>query len=132
MTDTWPFTVAALAAGAAAVYSRTRDDGVPERADLDIAKAGQLIGIAAEWLRAGDVGYARWLLDHIPDDVWQFAHDEVVAVSPELRVAAMAGRMSAHALLTTPQGVSVTVDRPTQVETLNLIAKAIRTRMKPT
>lgn len=130
MTETWPFTVAALAVGAAALYRRGPDHQTPQPADLDIAKAGQLIGIAADWLRAGDDDPATWLLGHIPEGVWQFARDEVIAVSPEPRIAAMSDRMSVAALLATPPGTSAAADRLAQVETLNLIAKSIRTRMR--
>lgn len=120
--------LAAVGGGAYAVRRWLRNgENVPARI-TDIAKTGELFGLAADWLRSGDVDSARAVLDLISRDGWQFAYDEVVFPSPMPRIAAMAGRMSAAALLATPAGVSPTTDRLAQVETLAAIANEIKGR----
>lgn len=120
--------LAAVGGGAYAVrrWLRTGETG-PARI-TDIAKTGDLFGLAADWLRNGDVDSARAVLNLVSREGWQFAYDEVVVPSRQPRVAAMAGRMSTAALLATPAGVSPTTDRLAQVETLAAIANEIKGR----
>lgn len=120
--------LAAAGGGALAVRRWLRADrDVPAQVQ-DIAKAGELFGLAAGWLRSGDVAAARRALDLIGADGWRFAHDEVVFPSPLPRIAAMSGRMSAAALLAVPFGVAPGTDRLVQVETLAAIANEISRR----
>lgn len=97
---------------------------------MDIAKSGQLFSLAAEWLREGDAQSAAAVLNLVGAEGWQFAYDEVVLPSPQPRIVAMAGRMSAAALLSTPSNVVASTDRIAQIETLNAIAAEIRTRVR--
>ena len=129
MTSTWPIL---LAAGAGALAARRRTTHITYApAELDIWKSGEAMRLAADWLRAGDTEAALALLDLVGQDTWDFAHDEVVSISPIPRIAAMADRMSPDRLLTTPAGEPATADRITQVETLTAIAAAIRQRSHP-
>lgn len=120
--------LAAVGGGAYAVRRWLRNGETNPAQIADIAKTGELFGLAADWLRNGDVDSARAVLNLISREGWQFAHDEVVAPSPVLRIAAMAGRMSTAALLNTPAGVASTTDRLAQVETLAAIANEIKGR----
>lgn len=120
--------LAAVGGGAYAVRRWLRNGETARAQIADIAKTGELFGLAADWLRSGDVDSARAVLDLISRDGWQFAYDEVVVPAPTPRIAAMAGRMSAAALLATPAGVSPTTDRLAQVETLAAIANEIKGR----
>lgn len=128
MTD---WTASLIVAGAGALYVRHRLRN-SQQAGLgsvaDIAKAGELFGLAADWVRAGDIESARGVLNLVAADAWRFAHDEVVAVSQVPRIAAMAGRMSPVALLRTPLGVPPATDRLAQVEALVAIANEIKGR----
>lgn len=126
MTD-WTAVLVIAGAGAFVVRRRLRAaQGSPQV--QDIAKAGELFGLAADWLRHGDVDSARAALDLIGVDGWRFAYDEVVSPSPVPRIAAMSGRMSAAALLAVPFGVLPGTDRMAQVETLVAIANEIKGR----
>lgn len=121
--------LAVLGAGGVAVRRWLRADQAAASAQIaDIAKIGELFGLAADWLRAGDTVSARALLNLISPDGWRFAQDEIVQSSRIPRIAAMAGRMSAAALLTTPAGVTPGADRMVQVETLVAIANEIKRR----
>ena len=127
MTD-WTATLLIAGAGAAVIRRRMRAvQNAPDQVQ-DIAKAGELFGLAADWLRAGDVNAARQALDLIGTEGWQFAYSEVVLPSHSPRIQAMAGRMSTAALLTTPAGVAPATDRLAQVETLAAIANEIKGR----
>jgi hypothetical protein len=130
MTD-WTATLIVVGAGAYVVRRRLRTAVEKPTQVQDIAKAGELFGLAADWLRHGDVDAARGALDLIGAGGWQFAYNEVVLLSPVLRIAAMTGRMSAAALLTVPPGAAPSADRLAQVETLVAITNEIRSRMRP-
>lgn len=127
MTD-WTATLIVAGAGAAVIRHKLRSAESARTRIADIAKAGELFGLAADWLRTGDVDSARAVLELVGAEGWQFAYDEVVVPSPVPRVAAMAGRMSAAALLTVPPGVAPGTDRMAQVETLVAIANEIKGR----
>lgn len=127
MTD-WTATLIVVGAGAYVVRRRLRASSNAPAQVQDIAKAGELFGTAADWLRNGDVEAARAMLNMVGRDAWQFAYDEVVMPSLSPRIAAMAGRMSTAALLATPPGVQPSADRLAQVETLVAIANEIRGR----
>lgn len=129
MSATW---VVLAAAGAGAVAVRRRFGlGRPALGQVrDIAKSGQLFSLAADWLRAGDEQAASAVLGLVGSEGWQFAYDEVVLPSPVPRIAAMATRMSAAALLSTPANVAQSTDRLAQIETLNAIAAEIRSRVR--
>lgn len=122
--------LAAIGGGAYAVrrWLRASTSAVDQIAD--ITKTGELFGLAADWLRSGDVESAHAVLNLINAEGWRFARDEVVQPSPIPRIAAMAGRMSAAALLTTPMGTASNTDRLAQVEVLNVIATEIRSRTR--
>jgi hypothetical protein len=126
MTD-WTATLIVIGAGAYVVRRRLRAAEESTQVN-DIAKAGELFGTAADWLRNGDVEAARAVLDLVGRDVWQFAYDEVVLPSRSPRVAAMSGRMSTAALLAIPLGAPPGTDRLAQVETLVAIANEIKGR----
>lgn len=96
----------------------------------DIAKTGELFGLASGWLRTGDADAARSVLNLISAEGWQFAYDEVVSVSRVPRIAAMVGRMSTDALLAVPSGAAPAADRMAQVETLAAIANEIKRRTR--
>lgn len=121
-----------VAAGAGAVAVRRRLNMTQRAAGqvADVAKCGQLFSLAADWLRAGDADSARGVLDLIGSEGWQFAYDEVVLPSRIPRIAAMANRMSAAAMLATPTTVAQSTDRVAQIETLNAIANEIRIRVR--
>jgi len=127
MTD-WTATLIVAGAGAVAARRWLRNAQPTQAQIADVAKAGELFGLAADWLRAGDVESARAVLELVGTDGWQFAYDEVVEPSRVPRIAAMAGRMSAAALLTIPPGVVPAADRMAQVETLVAIANEIKGR----
>lgn len=120
--------LAAVGGGAYAVRRWLRNGETAPAQVTDIAKTGELFGLAADWLRAGDVDSARAVLNLVSREGWQFAYDEVVAPSQQPRIAVMAGRMSTTALLTTPTGVAPGMDRLAQVETLVAIANEIKGR----
>lgn len=125
----WPVVLVAAGAGAVAVRRHLAGAAGPGQV-ADIAKSGQLFTLAADWLRAGDAESARAVLDLVGAEAWQFAYDEVVSPSSKPRIAAMSGRMSAAALLSTPAGVAQSADRMAQIETLNAIAAEIRIRVR--
>ncbi|ACU71779.1 hypothetical protein Caci_2870 [Catenulispora acidiphila DSM 44928] len=127
MTD-WAAVLIVAGAGAAVVRRRMRAVQNAPAQVQDIAKAGELFGLAADWLRNSDVDSARNALDLIGTDGWTFAYNEVVVPSQSPRIAAMAGRMSTTALLTIPAGVAPSTDRLAQVETLVAIANEIKGR----
>lgn len=120
--------IAAVGGAAYAVRRRLRIGESAPAQIADIAKTGELFGLAADWLRNGDVDSARAVLNLIGKDAWQFAYDEVVAPSQSPRIQAMAGRMSTSALLVTPPGAVSNTDRLAQVETLVAIANEIKSR----
>lgn len=128
--NTWPALL--LAAGAGAAVTRRRLSGARPGSPRvgDLVKTGQLFALAADWLRSDDTASARALLELVGPEGWRFAHDEVVSPSRVPRIAAMAGRMSAGALLATPPGIAVSTDRLAQIETLNAVATEIRIRMR--
>lgn len=120
--------LAAVGGGAYAVRRWLRNGETNPAQIADIAKTGELFGLAADWLRNGDVDSARAVLNLISREGWQFAYDEVVVPSQTPRIAAMAGRMSAAALLAVPPGAAPSADRLAQVETLVAIANEIKGR----
>lgn len=120
--------LAAVGGGALAVRRWLRNGETNPAQIADIAKTGELFGLAADWLRNGDVDSARAVLNLISREGWQFAYDEVVLPSRQPRIAVMAGRMSAAALLATPSGTAANADRLAQVETLAAIANEIKRR----
>ena len=120
--------LAVVGGGAYAVRRWIRNGETAPAQIADIAKTGELFGLAADWLRNGDVDSTRAVLNLISREGWQFAYDEVVMPSAVPRVAAMAGRMSAAALLAVPSGAAPNADRLAQVETLVAIANEIKGR----
>lgn len=130
MSSAWPAIVTVVGAGAV-IARRTRRTDTPTAQPMDLVKAGQLFGLAAEWLRGNNPDAAWSLLQIIPAAAWQFARYDVVEASDEPRIAAMSERMTAATFFNTPREVPDHVDRLIQIETLNAVAVAIRNRTRP-
>lgn len=130
MSATWPLFLAAATTGAVVARKRANRD-TTDPVELDIWKSGEVMRLAADWLREGDIASARAALELVGEDTWRFARDEVIARSPQPRISAMHDRMSADALLTCPAGEYPSADRMLQVEALSTIAAAIRLRANP-